>query len=226
MKIKELYLEARPREKAFQYGIESLSNRELLAILIRSGTKNKSALDIAEEVLNEIGDIHRLFSIDLNKLEKIKGISKLKVLELSCICELSKRIALSKVKTKTIISDAKILGDWLNQYIGHLEQEHFVVVFLDVKNQIIAHKTIFIGSLSASIVHPREVFKEAMRSSAHSIIIAHNHPSGDIDYSQADLEITKKLINVGKMCGINVIDHVIVGKNRVFSFREHGVVIF
>lgn len=226
MKIKELYEEERPREKALKIGIENLSNRELLALLIRCGTKNKSALEIADEILEHLQHIHNLYSFDLNELIKIKGISKIKILELSCIRELSKRISFSKIESSKIISNASVLGEWLNHLIGYLNQEHFVVVFLNVRNQIIHYKSIFIGSLNSSIVHPREVFKEAMRCSAHSLILAHNHPSGDIEYSLADKEVTKKLIEVGKMCGIPVLDHVIVGKNKVFSFREHNILRF
>ncbi len=226
MKIKELYEEERPREKALKIGIENLSNRELLALLIRCGTKNKSALDIADEILLHLKQIHNLYSFDLNELMKIKGISKVKVLELSCIRELSKRISFSKIESSIIINNASILGEWLNHLIGYLHQEHFMVIFLNTKNQIIHYKSIFIGSLDSAIVHPREVFKEAMKYSARSLILAHNHPSGDTEYSLADKQVTKKLIEAGKICGIPVIDHVIVGKNKVFSFREHNILQF
>lgn len=226
MKIKELYKEERPREKALKIGIENLSNRELLALLIRCGTRNKSALDIADEILAYIKHIHNLYSFDLNELIQIKGVSKIKILELSCIREISKRISYSRIESSKIINNALVLGEWLNHLIGYLNQEHFMVVFLNIRNQIIHYKSIFIGSLNSAVVHPREIFKEAMKYSAYSIILAHNHPSGDIDYSLADKEVTVKLIEAGKICGIPVLDHVIVGKNKVFSFREHNILKF
>lgn len=226
MKIKQLMEEERPREKAFKYGVATLTNKELLALFIRSGVKGKSALDIAEAILNEVVTLHDLQAINHAKLLKIKGLTKLKLLELECVCEFARRMTKAKFEQNLAIESATILGEWLNNEIGFKNQEHFMVVFLDVKNRMITHRIIFIGTISTSIVHPREVFKEAMKYCASKIIIAHNNPSGDTTYSYADKEITKRLIEAGKICGIPVLDHVIVGKNNVFSFREHQILNF
>lgn len=226
MKLLEFDQQLRPREKALRYGVQSLSDIELLAVILRIGTKGKSVIELATEVFNEMQSLSYLTNIHLEQIRNIKGISSVKVLELACIGEISKRIAFQKVKNQYIVDSAKALGVWLNQEIGFQDYEQFMVIFLDTKNQIITYKVLFVGTLNASLVHPREIFKEAFRLSANKIILAHNHPSGNVEYSQADKDITLQLVEIGKLCGISVLDHVIVGKNNVFSLREHQIVDF
>ncbi len=226
MKIKNMPESERPREKAMRLGVEALSDQEILAMFIRSGVKGKSALDIARDVLDQFENIYDLHHFSEETLLKIKGLSKLKVLELKCIAEIARRMAIPSKDYRFVFNSPQQIGKWLNNEIGFKKQEHFVVVFLNVKNQIIKFETVFIGTISMSIVHPREIFQLAIQVGASKIIVAHNHPSGDVSYSLADKQITKQLIEVGKICGIPVLDHLIVGKNNLFSFRENNVLHF
>lgn len=226
MKLKEIHQQLRPREKAMKYGIHTLTDIELLALILRTGTKGKSVLELAEEVYNVLKNFGYLLNLNKVDFTQIKGISKVKLLELKGIGEIAKRITFEQIKDTNAISNPEKLANWVNQEIGFKKQEHFMVIFLDTKNTIIDYKILFIGTLDASLVHPREVFKEAFQLSASCIILAHNHPSGNVGYSEADKKITKQLIEVGILCGIPVLDHIIVGGNDMFSFREHNILKF
>lgn len=221
MKVKDINKEERPREKARISGISTLSNRDLLAIILRSGTNGISAMQLADMILNESGSLCDLMSLDFAQLNQIKGIKEAKALQLLSCFELSKRIAFDESRQMEIqVDHPKILADWLNKEIGFTSQEHFIVIFLDNKNKIISYKTLFIGSLNSSIVHPREVFKAAIEIKAAKIIVAHNHPSGDMEVSDADIVSTKALSETGKIVGIPLLDHLIVGKNKYISFAQ------
>ncbi len=220
MKVKDLSIDERPREKAMQYGIEMLSNRELIALLLRSGTKAQSALEIADEVIQLTSSLGEIANLSMSELMRIKGIKCAKGLELLAAFELGKRIAFDKVLHKKQIEQPEDIMEWLNQEIGYVQQEHFVVMFLNQRNQIMNYKTLFIGTLTNASVHPREIFKEAMKQGCAKIICAHNHPSGDPNPSKADIELTKIIQQVGEMVAIPLVDHLIVAHNTYVSLRQ------
>lgn len=211
----------RPREKALAYGIHVLTNKELLAVLLRSGIPGKSVLELAEEILSLRNHLGELSQIQIHELMQIKGIKEAKALELLACFELSRRISYQQIEDKDVMNSPKALVRWLNKQIGYFDQEHFFVLFLNTKNHIISYKSMFVGSGSSCQVSAKEVFTEAMRLSAQKIIIAHNHPSGNIEPSISDMTLTKAILEVGNLCGIPLLDHIIVGKNNYYSFKEN-----
>lgn len=195
-------------------------------LLIGSGTKDNSVYEISRNILDRFQDLASLQLLEISDLVDIKGISTAKALLLCATIELSKRIS-NPINNSALIIDNPIkLKDWLNKEIGHLKQEHFIGVFLDNSNKFISHKILFIGTLNISIVHPRELFSEAIKHHAAKIIIAHNHPSGCCEPSNQDLLLTKKLLKVSYVVGIPIIDHIIIGKNNYVSLRAQECVGF
>lgn len=224
VKVKDININERPREKAMLNSIESLATRELLAIMLRCGYKGTSVLQLAENILSEVDGLLKLYSMSFEDLIAIKGISYSKALELLAAFELAKRVSFETLRTKAEINSPKALYDYLNKKIGFKHQEHFHVLFFNVKNQIIYENTLFIGTLNTSIVHPREIFREAVLKSAASIIVSHNHPSNQCIPSQQDIMLTNMLIKAGKIMGIPLIDHILVSHNCYFSFKENKLI--
>ncbi len=224
MKVKQLVKEERPREKAIQYGIKSLSNRELLAILLGNGTQKKSVLELADEVLMKVGTMGDLATISLYELMGVKGIKEAKAVSLLAAFEVGRRIGYEKVRKKIQITCVEDVVEWLRQEIGYQKQEHFLVVFLNQKNQVICYRTMFIGTLTNASVHPREIYQEAIRLGCARILCAHNHPSGDPTPSQADIELTMRIEESGHMVAIPLMDHVIIARNSYISFRQKHLI--
>lgn len=220
MKVKQLNEKERPREKALLNGIKSLSNRELIALLLRSGTREKSALEVADELLCTFETMGDLGSSSIHDVMHIKGIKEAKAVELLAAFEIGKRIALDDIQEKVQIGKPEDVVDWLQQEIGFCNQECFYVIFLNQKNQIQSYKQMFTGTLTNASVHPREIFKEAMRLGCARIMVAHNHPSGDPTPSNADIELTNHIVESGKMVAIPLMDHIIVARNAYISFRQ------
>lgn len=212
--IKDVPKEDRPRERVLKLGASHLSNQELLAILIGSGTKNR--------VLMHFEGLNLLKDATIEELTAIKGIGTAKGVLLLSALELGKRMSQYKPDDRYIVRSPEDGADYVMEEMRNLNQEHFVVLFLNTKNQIIHRQTIFIGSLNASIVHPREVYREAVKRSAASIICAHNHPSGDPSPSQEDIHVTKRLVESGKMIGIELLDHLVIGDRKFISLKEKG----
>jgi len=210
----------RPREKLIQYGPEKLSNSELLALLLRSGNKDVNAIELAGKILKKFG-AKELPNLNFKDLKKIPGLGPAKACEIIACFELGKRLL--KDKKAQIFLTPKEIWEELKDLRNH-KKEHFVIFYLDSRNQEIKRETISIGSLNANLVHPREVFEPAVRNLTAQIILAHNHPSGDPTPSEDDLEITKRLVESGKILGIEVIDHIIVAKNDFFSFKERKLI--
>lgn len=220
--IRDLPLEERPRERLLLEGATYLSNVELLAILLRTGTKQQSALGLAQLILQQTQGLKLLNEITLEELVSIHGIGESKAIQILATIELGKRIAKAKnIKQNSILSPSDCVS-YLSAEMKHLTQEHFVVLFLDTKNYIIGKKTIFIGSLNKAIVHPREVFKEAIKRSSASVICAHNHPSGDPTPSSQDIQLTHRLYEAGELLGIKLLDHLIIGDDQFISLKEKG----
>jgi len=219
--VKELPLDDRPREKLLMRGAQSLSDAELVAILLRTGKKGKSVIEIARELINSEGNLAMLATKTVDSLQKISGIGKDKAATLTAAFELSRRI-LSQPKW---LSNKKITSpqDVAEIFIPILRddnKEKFIVVCLNSANKIIKHETISIGNLNSSVVHPREVFKVAIDNSSASIILIHNHPSGNPEPSNEDIRITKKIVETGKIMEIPVFDHLIIAGETYTSFVE------
>jgi DNA repair protein RadC len=219
--VKELPLDDRPREKLLMRGAQSLSDAELVAILLRTGKKGKSVIEIARELINSEGNLAMLANKTVDSLQQISGIGKDKAATLAAAFELSRRI-LSQPKwlaNKKITSPQDIAEIFI-PILRDDNKEKFIVVCLSSANKIIKHETISIGNLNSSVVHPREVFKVAIDNSSASIILIHNHPSGNPEPSNEDIRITKKIVETGKIMEIPVFDHVIIAGETYTSFVE------
>lgn len=215
-----MIVEERPREKALKYGVDSLSNRDLLALLLRCGYKGQSVLQLADQLLSEAKGIVNIANMSVDDFTTIKGISKIKAIEIMACFELTKRVKYESLLTAKAVQSPKIIADYLMHKIGNKQQEHFVVLFLNTKHHILAEQTIFIGSLNASVVHAREIFKAAIAHSSARILIAHNHPSNDCIPSEQDILVTQQIQEVGNLMQIPLLDHIIVGHSNYFSFKE------
>ena len=221
MKIKEIPKSERPVERLLLNGSEFLSNEELLSILIKTGNREMSAKELSSLVLKECdGDLSR---INFSMLSNIKGIGSIKSACILSGIELGKRVNRKIYSLNNVrIDSALIVFDYYRFLFINKKQECFYCVFLDVNKVVICEKLIFVGTLDYSVVHPREVFKEAILVSASSIICIHNHPSGNVMPSKNDLEITKRLSHVGEVLGIKIVDHIIIGSEKYYSFLENG----
>ena len=219
--IKDIKKEERPRERLIQYGVESLSNEELLSIILKTGTKDYSVKTLAKLVLKEINDISSLKDMTINKLMSIKGIGKVKAIEILAALELGKRVYYLKKNNDIILNNTTKVFEYFRYMLMYERQENFIAVYLDTKSRIISYKILFKGTLNTSCVHPREIFKYAFLESAYSIIVIHNHPSGEVDPSIQDIELTNKLFEISMVIGIPIIDHIIVGKEKYYSFYEN-----
>ncbi|WP_073342792.1 RadC family protein [Caldanaerobius fijiensis] len=215
----------RPRERMLKYGPEVLSNVELLAIIIRTGTKNESAIKLAERLLNRAGEDGLKFLLDssLEELSKIKGVGLAKAAELKAAIELGIRVQKAARKIHTITKPQDI-ADLLMVEMRYLKKEVFKIVLLNVKNQVISIENISIGNLNSSIVHPREIFNAAIRKYSASIILVHNHPSGDPTPSMEDINVTKRIIEGGKILGIDVLDHIVIGDGTYVSMKQKNII--
>lgn len=220
--IKDFPESERPRERFIQFGPENLSNQELIAILLRTGTKDESVLQLSNRLLKHFEGLRLLKDATLPELTQIKGIGVAKAIQILAAVELGRRIANLNYNDRYVIRSPEDAANYCMNDMRFLSQEHFVCLYLNTKNQVIHKQTIFIGSLNSSIVHPREVFKEALRRSAASFICLHNHPSGDPTPSREDIEVTKRLEQSGKIIGIELLDHIIIGENKYVSLKEKG----
>ncbi len=220
MKIKDLPRVDRPREKLLAYGSDKLSTSELLAILLRTGIKGKNVVELSNQILKLFGT-QSLQHITVTDLKKIKGLGSVKAAEIIAAIALGKRLLEEKSPMRALSPEAvfESLKD-----IRSLKKEHFIAFYLDTKQVEIGRETISIGTLNASLVHPREVFEPAIRLCAASVIVAHNHPSGDVTPSHEDIQITKKLVDAGILLDIHLLDHLIVSSRTYLSFKEKGFI--
>jgi DNA repair protein RadC len=221
MKILDFPKDGRPRERFLKFGPESLSDAELFAILLRTGTRGENVVDMSNRLIKEY-TLEKLFECSLKELETIKGIGPAKAMQILTIAEIQKRINQSKHPIKRITC-AEDVFDHFHDRLKDEKQEHFYILMLDTKNNLIGEQLITKGILDASIIHPREVFKPAIKNSAAKIILVHNHPSGDPNPSQEDLKITEKLMNVGEEIGINVLDSIITGRDEWRSWKDESL---
>lgn len=220
--LKNVPSEERPRERMLRYGPSALSNAELLAILLRTGSHQESALGLAHRMLSEFGGLRPLVDLSTDQFMKVKGVGTAKALQIQAGIELGRRLSRSVHNDPVIIRSPRDVASLLTEELRYLQKEHFVCLFLNTKNHIIGQETLSIGSLNASIVHPREVFCSAIKRSSASIVCAHNHPSGDPTPSPQDIDITKRLVEAGEIIGIDVLDHIIIGDKGYVSLKEQG----
>jgi DNA repair protein RadC len=220
--IRDFPQDERPRERFISNGPQSLSNHELVAILLRTGSSQESVLQLSNRLLTHFEGLRLLKAASLEEITAIKGIGNAKAIQLLAAVELGRRIANLAYDDRYIIRSPEDGAKYMMNDMRFLSQEHFVCLYLNTKNQVIHKQTVFIGSLNASIVHPREVFKEGLKRSAASIIALHNHPSGDPAPSREDIEVTKRLVECGKIIGIELLDHLIIGENKFVSLKEKG----
>jgi len=218
--IKDMPKIERPRERLLNFGPKSLSSYELLAIILRVGNKGQSVIEVAKSLINSLNDLADLKDMTVDELSKFKGIGQTKAITVLAALELGQRVN-NPQKDKIPITSPENVYDLLKYELTDLKQEVLMVLFLDLKNNLIAKKIIFKGSLNQSLVHPREVFKYAVKYSAYQIILVHNHPSGDPNPSNQDLEITKIFQEVGNLLQIKVLDHIIIGGNAYLSIIQY-----
>lgn len=222
--IKEMPEEERPREKMVKYGADKVSNAELLAIIIRTGSRTASAVNLADKILSKAENLRELPYLSIEELMELKGIGLTKGVQIKAALELGRRIASSFRLEARAISSPKDVADHLMEEMRYYQKEYFKAILLNTKNQIISTEIISIGSLNSSIVHPREIFSTAVKKVSAAVILVHNHPSGDPTPSREDIEVTKRIVQAGEIIGINVLDHLIIGEGRYYSFRESGLI--
>ncbi len=219
--IKDIIKSERPRERLLNVGASSLSNEELLSIILKTGTKNISVKDLSRTVLNEIHDITNLRDITYNKLIKIKGIGSVKAIELLASLELGRRVYYTNIKDKVRLNNSSLIFNYFKNLFINETQENFYALYLNTKMELISYKLLFKGTINTSVVHPREIFRHAFLESAYSVIVIHNHPSNNTTPSNEDTELTNKLFEIGNIMSIPLLDHIIIGKDNYYSFYEN-----
>lgn len=221
MRIHDIDPENRPRERFLNTGPAALSPAELLALVLRSGTPGHNIVDTCNELLAR-HPLESLPTLSLKELQRQQGIGQAKAMQIMAVFELHKRLHYRR-NTNPRVQSARDVHEYMKGRIPDESKEHLFLLFLDAKNRIIRHEIISVGTLTASLIHPREVFKAAIRESAHAVILVHNHPSGDVQPSNADKQVTSILKQAGSLLQIELLDHVITGPDDWFSFRDHSM---
>jgi len=225
MSIKQLPEEERPVEKALQKGLGTLSNGELLALILKTGSSSKSAMGLAEGIIKSLeGGLPGLISVTPQELMGIEGIGPSKACSIAAVGELAKRIYLKPIRDKYRVDCASDVADFFMEELRYERKEHFRTLMLNAKGIVIGFENISIGGLTSTTVHPREVFSPAIRKNASTLVLVHNHPSGDPTPSEADVELTKRIQGAGRLIGIKVLDHVIIGDGRYVSLLGEGYI--
>jgi len=222
--IKELPANERPRERLQAYGVHALTTAELIAILIRTGSGERSAVSLGEFLLAEFGSIKGVAAASQEQLARVKGLGDVKAGQIQAAIEFGHRLALFTEGDRPAIGGPRDVANLLLPDLRYQKKEHLKSLLLDTKNRVLSIKTVSIGDLSSSIVHPREVFKDAVVASAASLIVAHNHPSGDPTPSAEDVAVTKRLISAGEIMGIDLLDHIVIGDGVFVSLKERGLI--
>ena len=221
--IKDMYKDDRPYEKCLEQGANALSNAELLAVMLRTGTKGRSALDLAQQLLGDVGGNQGILNIHyftLQKLKSIKGIGMVKAVQILCLSELAKRLAKANAKIGLQFEHPSTVAEYYMEDMRHQKQEHMKLLMLNTKSKLLGETNISKGTVKSALVSPRELFIEALQKNAVAIILIHNHPSGDPSPSKNDILLTKKVREAGELIGIELIDHIIIGDNCYMSFAE------
>ncbi len=220
--VKEMQADEQPREKLERYGASSLSNAELLAILLRTGTRNLNVVEASRSMLNTHGSLHRLAGKEWQELKIIRGVGKVKAITLAAVFEIARRLQTEEAGSRVKMQSPEDVAGYFGPKLRDLRKEHFLVVFLNAAKIMIGHKTISIGGQTATVVDPPEVMRHAILNDAHSILIVHNHPSGNRKASRSDLNLTKRLKDAGQMLSIPLEDHIIIAGFEFTSLRAEG----
>ena len=220
MKVKDMPVSLQPRERMIKYGVENLSDVDLLSIIFRTGTKDANVKEVASNLLSSIGKINNLSNIGIRELSKIKGVGAVKAITLLAAIELGKRVTNKEIEINMNLSNGEIVHNAFKSLFINETQEKVLTIFLDTKKRLISYKFMFIGTIDKSLIHPREIFNEAIKTSASSIIIMHNHPSNDIEPSKEDIITTNKIKECGDIIGIPLIDHLITNGKEYYSFYD------
>ncbi|MEY7999047.1 DNA repair protein RadC [Clostridium sp. Mt-5] len=223
LKIMDLPENERPRERLFRYGSEALSNSELLAIILGTGSKNENIISLSSRIIKHNGGLNGILNSTLEDFMGISGIGKAKAAKVMAVAELSKRFRSYKNGNDCKICSPEDAAMLVMEEMKELKQEYLKVIMLNTKNVVVGIKNVFIGGLDSSIVHPREVFFYAIKKNSASIIVCHNHPSGDPSPSSEDINVTSRLKRCGELLGIQLIDHLIIGSGIYVSLREKGI---
>ncbi len=205
------------------YGVDRLSDSELLAIILRTGSREKSAIELAGSIIAAFGGLRQLLDVSMEELCAISGVGLAKAAQIKAALEVGRRVALSSYGLRPVIRSPQDAADMVMEEMRHLDREHFVALLLNTKNQVLAREVVSVGTLSSSAVHPRELFKLAIRRSAAAVILLHNHPSGDPWPSQEDIQVTHRLIEAGRIIGIEVLDHIVIGDNKYISLKAENL---
>lgn len=221
--IPDLPLGERPRERLLYYGASALSNAELLAILLRVGSRGENAVALGTRLLTEFGGLAGLAKASFSDLGRIRGISTAKTAQLKAALELGRRLLLTSPDARPQITSPADAASLLMLEMGGLEQENLRALLLDTKNRVLASPTVYVGNVNSSIIRVSEVFREAVRQNATALIIAHNHPSGDPTPSPEDIQVTRSIVEAGELLGIEVLDHLVIGHQRFISLKERGL---
>lgn len=212
-----------PREKLMRHGVKNLSNSELLAIFLRTGGPDCSVLALAEQLLDEFGSLYHLLQAEITDFAHIKGIGLAKFCQLQAVAELARRFfSCSLLLQEEALLNPQLTRDFLFSLLSHREREIFVTIFLDNQHRVLSYQEMFAGTIDSVEVHPREVIKEALTANAAALIIAHNHPSGYAEPSQADKSITQQIAQACQLFDIRLLDHLVIGKGEAISFAERG----
>ena len=222
LSIRQLPDEIRPRERLRRMGVGVLSDTELIAILLGNGHKGTNVLELAGNVLVAVDGLEGLAKADASDLDELCGLGEAKTCRLLAATELGKRLAMAEPARRMRLSDADAVADYLMPRMRYLDKEHFSAVIVNTKNQVLKVLDIAVGSLSQAIVHPRELFKAAIKAGAAGVIVAHNHPSGDPYPSQGDIQLTSRLRKTGDLLGIELIDHIVIGDGSYVSFKRQN----
>jgi DNA repair protein RadC len=222
MAINDWPVDQRPRERLISEGAQALSNAELLAVFLRIGVKGKDAVQLARDTVEHFGSLHGLFGASLKDFSAIRGLGSAKFAQLQAVMELARRAIEEQLSAGQTLSSPQAVKQYLRIVFRHMDHEAFYVLFLDVKNRLIASREMFRGTLTHTSVYPREVVKEALARNAASVMLAHNHPSGTPEPSDSDLLLTRTLKQALSLVDIRVLDHFVVAGHQVHSFAEHG----
>lgn len=225
--MKQLPDSEKPDEKFLESGAGALSDAELLAVIIRSGTQGRRSIEVAQDLLMQGNrNLLSLYDLSFDEMQKIQGIGRVKAIQLKCVAELSKRIAKTRYQDKIRLAMPRTIADYYMEQMRHEKQERLIALFFDSKCQLLSDVTMSVGSATATFVSPREIFLTALRCNAVQIVLLHNHPSGDPNPSEEDDEATARMKDAGNLLGVPLVDHIVLGDHAYYSYREHKRIIY
>ncbi len=224
--IREMSAQDKPYEKCQALGAGALTDAELLAVLIRTGTEGSSSIELAHQILQLNGNeenLQNLYHATIQQLMRIRGVGRVKAIQLVCLCELARRLSRTSHREKLVFRQAKVIAEYYMEEVRHLEQEELRCIFLNTKCHFIGDKVITRGTVNSSLISPREIFIEALKCRAVNLVLLHNHPSGDPTPSMSDIEVTRTIRQAGELLGVSLADHIIIGDQCYFSLKERGL---